>query len=34
MKKAATAETDAARVKGEKNLPLTTDKIVNYVIME
>jgi hypothetical protein len=34
MKKAAAAETDAARVKGEKNLPLTIDKIVSYVIIE
>jgi hypothetical protein len=34
MKKAAAAETNAARVKGEKNLPLATDKIVSYVIME
>jgi hypothetical protein len=34
MKKAAVAETDAARVKGEKNLPLATDKIVRYVIIE
>jgi hypothetical protein len=34
MKKAAAAETEAARVKGEKNLPLATDKIVSYVIME
>jgi hypothetical protein len=34
MKKASVAETDAARVKGEKNLPLATDKIVSYVIME
>ncbi len=34
MKKAAAAETDAARVKGEKNLPLATEKIVSYVIME
>jgi hypothetical protein len=34
MKKAAAAETNDARVKGEKNLPLATDKIVSYVIME
>jgi vacuolar-type H+-ATPase subunit H len=34
MKKASAAETEAARVKGERNLPLTTDKIVSYVIME
>jgi len=34
MKKAAAAETNAARVKGEKNLPLATDKIISYVIME
>jgi hypothetical protein len=34
MKKASVAETDAARMKGEKNLPLATDKIVSYVIME
>jgi vacuolar-type H+-ATPase subunit H len=34
MKNAAAAETNAARVKGEKNLPLATDKIVSYVIME
>jgi hypothetical protein len=34
MKKAAAAETNTARVKGEKNLPLATDKIVSYVIME
>lgn len=34
MKNAAAAETNAARVKGEKNLPLATGKIVSYVIME
>jgi hypothetical protein len=34
MKKAAVADTDVARVKGEKNLPQATDKIVSYVIME
>ena len=34
MKKAAAAETNAAKVKGEKNLLLATDKIVSYVIME
>jgi hypothetical protein len=34
MKNAAAAETDAARLKGEKNLPVATDKIVHYVIME
>jgi hypothetical protein len=34
MKKAAVAETEAARIKGEKNLPLATDKIVSYVIIE
>jgi hypothetical protein len=34
MKKASVAETDAARMKGEKNLRLATDKIVSYVIME
>ena len=34
MKKEAAAEINAARVKGEKNLPLATDKIVSYVIME
>ena len=34
VKKEAAAETNAARVKGEKNLPLATDKIVSYVIME
>jgi hypothetical protein len=34
MKKAAATETNAARDKGEKNLPLATGKIVSYVIME
>jgi uncharacterized protein YuzE len=34
MKKAAAVETEAARVKGERNLPVATDKIVSYVIME
>ncbi|MDD1696188.1 MAG: hypothetical protein LUQ54_04745 [Methanoregula sp.] len=34
MKKTAAAETEAARVKGERNLLLASDKIVSYVIME
>jgi vacuolar-type H+-ATPase subunit H len=34
MKKAATAETENARVKGERNLPSAVKKIVSYVIME
>jgi vacuolar-type H+-ATPase subunit H len=34
MKKAATAETENARAKGERNLPSAVKKIVSYVIME
>lgn len=34
MKKAATAETENAKAKGEKNLPSAVKKIVSYVIME
>jgi vacuolar-type H+-ATPase subunit H len=34
MKKMAALETEAARVKGEKNLPPAVEKIVGYVTME
>jgi len=34
MKKAAAAQTETAKLRGERNLPLATDKIVSYVIME
>jgi F0F1-type ATP synthase membrane subunit b/b' len=34
MKKAATAETENARSKGERNLPSAVKKIESYVIME
>jgi len=34
MKKMADLETDAARVKGEKNLPPAVEKIVGYVTRE
>jgi len=34
MKKTAAAEAEAARVKGERNLPLAVNKIVSYVTME
>ena len=34
MKKAAVAQTETAKLRGERNLPLATDKIVSYVIME
>jgi vacuolar-type H+-ATPase subunit H len=34
MKKASAIETEAARVKGEKNLPPAVEKIVGYVTME
>jgi hypothetical protein len=34
MKKAATAETENTRVKGERNIPSAVKKIVSYVIME
>jgi hypothetical protein len=34
MKKAAAAQTETAKLLGERNLPLATDKIVSYVIME
>jgi vacuolar-type H+-ATPase subunit H len=34
MKKSAAIETEAVRVKGEKNRQQTVEKIVGYVIME
>jgi hypothetical protein len=34
MKKAAVIETEAARIKGEKNLQPAVEKIVGYVTME
>jgi vacuolar-type H+-ATPase subunit H len=34
MKKAATIETEVARIKGEKNRTQAVEKIVGYVIME
>lgn len=34
MKKAATIETEVARIKGEKNRTQAVDKIVGYVTME
>lgn len=34
MKKTAAAETETARITGEKNLPLSVEKIVRFVIME
>ncbi len=34
MKKTAAAETETARITGEKNLPLSVEKIVHFVIME
>jgi vacuolar-type H+-ATPase subunit H len=34
MKKASAAETEGARIKGEKNLQSAVEKIVGFVIME